>query len=186
MPEELRKALIRYISGRFPNLREVGQDAEDIVNQAFVKFYSGRIKTASDLHFGYLSKIAFNLAKDCFNRQKAQVSLDEIAPFLADQDQELIALENEKPDQNQLNDALQSLKIHENEVVSLHYFGEHTFQEISDLTGIKLNTVLSHHRRGIENLRNHFSLLEKEIPVSNKPKENTSYRQYRNFQLLED
>lgn len=186
MPEKLREQLIRYISGRFPNLREAGQDAEDIVNQAFVKFYSGRKKDSADLHFGYLSKIAFNLAKDRCNQQKIRVSLDESDPVFASHDPELSALENETIDTDNLKSALSNLKSQENEVVRLHYWGEHSFQEIAELTGSKLNTVLSHHRRGINNLRNHFSLLEKEIAVVNQPENSTRHRQFHNFQLLDD
>lgn len=186
MPEKLRERLIKYISGRFHNLREAGQDAEDIVNQAFVKFYSGRTKDSTDFHFGYISKIAFNLARDRCNQQKMQITIDESAPFLADHDQELAALENESVSSGQLNSALQSLKEQECEVVRLHYWGEHTFQEIADLTGSKLNTVLSHHRRGISNLRNNFSLLEKEIVVVNREESSNRLRQYHNFQLLDD
>jgi len=61
----------------------------------------------------------------------------------------------------QLNVALESLSDGQRRVLLLRYYGDMPFQEIARTTGQRLNTVLSHCRRGLLALR---ELLIEEAP----------------------
>ena len=57
----------------------------------------------------------------------------------------------------EIKDALAKLKAVEQKILDMKYYKSYTFREICEETGIKLNTVLSHHRRALNKLRPHFS-----------------------------
>ncbi len=54
-------------------------------------------------------------------------------------------------------DSLDCLKKIERVVIEQRYYGDYTFAEIAMANGIKLNTILSHHRRALERLRMNLS-----------------------------
>jgi len=150
---KLRADLIRFIRVRFYNLQEIEQEAEDIVNQAFLK---ACIKDFSDLNFNYLAAIAVNEAIDRYKRQRSQIRLESLENTLHDEDNHFSRSEIEE-DYQALALAREKLKATENKVIHLYYHEELNFVEISNRTGINLNTIISHHRRALSKLKAHLS-----------------------------
>jgi DNA-directed RNA polymerase specialized sigma24 family protein len=50
-------------------------------------------------------------------------------------------------------ESLKALRDIERVVITQRYYGDFSFAEIAKVNGLKLNTVLSHHRRALDKLR---------------------------------
>ena len=155
--KKLRQDLIRFIRTKFYNLTEIEQEAEDIVNQTFLK---ACIKDFADLNFKYLAAIAVNEAIDRYKRQKNQTSLDLLIDLLPDETTSFDRPEKEE-DYRILAAAREKLREMENRVIHLHYYEGLSFTAIAEQLEMNFVTVLSHHRRGLERLRNHYQLLDR-------------------------
>ena len=151
--KKLRADLIRFIRIKFYNLAEIEQEAEDIVNQTFLK---ACIKDFADLNFKYLAAIAVNEAIDRYKRQRCQTSIELLENILHDENNHFSRPEIEE-DYQALALAREKLKATENEVIHLYYYEELNFVEISNRTGINLNTIISHHKRALAKLKAHLS-----------------------------
>ena len=76
-----------------------------------------------------------------------------------------------------LNVLLNKLKKHEHNIIVLRYFEEMSFKEISQSLGMKINTVKSHCRRGLNRLNKLFNDYYKNEKF-NEAKLNKKYRGY--------
>ncbi len=137
-------------------------DAEDIAQNVFVKMWRQLKKFDTKKNFKvWLFTIAKNTALDFLKKKKA-------VPFSAFEDKEgnnflantladpapLPQEIFERQELGQLlNSAIKKLPLAYQEVLSLHYQNQLTFQEIAEILSEPLNTVKSRHHRGVIMLR---------------------------------
>lgn len=155
MDEELRKALIVFIKSKFRGYSNVVLLADDIVHEAYLNLLKSNRYSPDKENFGYLSVACLRMAYRQFMAQsKKQNELIHDIPntVLVSEDDfvnEVIATENTEIVLNSLN----TLKEIEKIVITQRYYGDFSFAEIAETNNLKLNTVLSHHRRALEKLR---------------------------------
>jgi RNA polymerase sigma-70 factor (ECF subfamily) len=151
----LRDALIRLVRHKFAGYPNVALSAEDIVHSAYISLRSSRGYTHEKENYGYLSVACIRLAYRSFMVQAAdfqQVYLDAEGTSLVDEADiadELMQAE----DTRTILESLKILREIERIVITQRYYGDFSFAEIAKANGLKLNTVLSHHRRALGRLR---------------------------------
>ncbi len=155
MDGQLRDALLRLIRYKFAGYPNVALLAEDIVQEAFLRLRSSKSYEPEKENYGYLSTVCIRLAYRIFMAQSSdfkQIYLDAEGTSLLDETdvaEEIIRAENAYA-------VLESLKILrdiERIVITQRYYGDFSFAQIAEANGLKLNTVLSHHRRALNKLR---------------------------------
>lgn len=155
MDEALRNSLVRLIQSKFRSYPNVGDLAEDIVHEAYLSLLTSRQYTADKENYGYLSVTCVRLAYRLFmsqSRDQAQLSFDATGTRLVSETDvaaELLASE----ESDVILQSLAAVRDIERIVVTQRYYGDFSFTEIAEANGLKLNTVLSHHRRALEKLR---------------------------------
>ena len=140
--------------------------AEDLLQDTFIKAihtlrggrYNDEGKFAS-----WICRIAHNLAIDAFRRAKRapQTSLDD-NPLLANS----LHLAEESADDQlareethaHLRALIQELPAAQKEVLLMRHYGDMSFQEIADATGVSINTALGRMRYALINLRKKMTL----------------------------
>jgi RNA polymerase sigma-70 factor (ECF subfamily) len=160
--EELRNELIRFVRRKFSNIHNIADVAEDIVHDAFLL-----VKKDDQVNFGYLSMVCIRLAYREYKRQKKQV-VDYIDLLVSEDDVARQIIECEKA--SEVLASLDTLREIERTILTLRYYEDCSFAEISSKTGVKLNTVLTTHYRALEKLRPRLSRLidYREYPAENK------------------
>lgn len=149
--DQLRNDLIRFIKRKFTNLNNIADLAEDIVHDSFLL-----IKNEEHCNFGYLSTTCTRLAYREYKRQKRQES-DYIDILVSEDDVVQQIMEFEQA--SDVMASLDTLREIERMILSLRYYEDFSFAEISRKTGVKLNTVLTIHYRALEKLRPRLSKL---------------------------
>jgi RNA polymerase sigma factor (sigma-70 family) len=159
-----RGRLLNYIRKRVAN----EEDAEDILQDVFYQFVNvmqfGNIEKAAS----WLFKVAGNKITDWY-RKKKSISLDKVNGFRPEDDESLMPLyledilydPTEDPDKlflrstvwPLLTEALNELPDEQRDVFILHELEDKSFKEISELTGISVNTLISRKRYAILFLR---------------------------------
>ncbi len=132
-------------------------NADDIVQEVFIKVWNKRSSLRKDQSpKAYIYQIARNATVDFFRKKRVEVfsSFDQDETVFED------TLESEElqPDEEfekaetveEVRKLLEQLPPKYREVVVLHVHQEQTFQEISDLTGVPMNTVKSVYRRALK------------------------------------
>jgi RNA polymerase sigma-70 factor (ECF subfamily) len=149
--DKLRHELIYYIKRKFSNLSNITIIAEDIVHDAFLL-----IKNDEHYNFGYLSTTCVRLAYREYKRQKHR-ECDYIDILVSEDDvvKQIIKHENA----HEILASLDTLREIERTILTLRYYEDFSFAEISRKTGVKLNTVLTMHYRALEKLRPRLSKL---------------------------
>ena len=158
-PESLRENLIQYVKMKFATRRNIVEMADDIVHKTFEDVRKSRNFTEEMYNFGYMSKAVLRTAYKVFHRhdQENLVLTDfESAEPLISEDNFIRDIESAE-DTSAIFASLQILKQIERIVITERYYNDFSFREISETHGIKLNTVLSHHRRALEKLRPHLA-----------------------------
>jgi RNA polymerase sigma factor (sigma-70 family) len=155
MDGELRDALLRLVRHKFASYPNVASLADDIVHDAYIRLKASKSYEPEKENYGYLSVVCIRLAYRKFMIQASdfkQVYLDAEGTSLIDETDiadEIIKSENAEA-------VLESLKILrdiERIVITQRYYGDFSFAEIAKNNNLKLNTVLSHHRRALGKLR---------------------------------
>lgn len=130
--------------------------AEDLVQETFCKAWTHREQYVEQGTPGaYLFRIADRILTD-YHRKKRETLCDEtVWEGLALEDQAVFPDEKLQQQEEilQLQKTLRLLTPIQQRVLTLRYFSQLKFIEISQITGIPLNTVLSHVHRGLEELR---------------------------------
>ena len=128
------------------------EDAEDAVQEVFVALvrYQVKLEEVEDMTaylFTALRRAAARLAK---SRAKKPTASDDVVRQLADRSDhdDTSAIHGER-----LERALGALPREQREVVALKIDGELTFAQISQATGVSLNTVASRYRYALGKLR---------------------------------
>ena len=155
MDRELRYALLRLIRYKFSDYPNVVLLADDIVQDAYIKLHASKSYKPEKEHYGYLSVICIRLAYRRFMVQKEEfwhIYLDAEGTTLLDETDianEIIKTE----DAGAVLESLKVLRDIEQIVITQRYYGDYSFAEIAKANGLKLNTVLSHHKRALDKLR---------------------------------
>ncbi|MCL2856092.1 MAG: RNA polymerase sigma factor [Defluviitaleaceae bacterium] len=157
--EALRDELIAYIRKKFYTRPNILQMVDDIVNQAFLDVGRAAGFVPEHYNFGYMSTACIRAAYKAFHkgdREGAQmVGYEQTEPLV---DERCFVAEIEQAEDTAfIIQSLCVLKDIERVIVEERYYGDFTFKEIAERTGIKLNTVLSHHRRALERMRPVFT-----------------------------
>ena len=147
--EVLRQELVHYIQRKFSNLHNIVVLSEDIVQDAFLL-----VKNESHYNFGYLQTVCIRLAYREYRRQKQQ-NIDYIDLLIGEDD--VVAEVMQQEQASAVLASLDTLREIERKILTLRYYRDCSFAEISRRTGIKLNTVLTTHYRALEKLRPRLS-----------------------------
>lgn len=156
--------LERHKARVFTTIRLIVRDldtAEDLVQDTFIKaiqtMKSGRYNEEGKFS-SWICRIAHNLAIDSFRREKRSpfVSLDTTSHAfnslsLAEEGTDA-ALTREETHER-LRGLIQELPAVQKEVLLMRHYGDMSFQEIADATGVSINTALGRMRYALINLR---------------------------------
>ena len=157
--ESLRVNLIQYVKMKFATRFNIVEMADDIVHRAFLDVQKSAHFTEEMHNFGYMSKAVLRMAYKVFHKHDREclvlTDFDSAEPLISEDNfiREIEAAE----DAAAIFESLQTLKQIERIIITERYYNDFTFREISETHGIKLNTVLSHHRRALEKLRPHLT-----------------------------
>jgi RNA polymerase sigma factor (sigma-70 family) len=124
--------------------------SEDILQDVFVKLYQSPPKPPIKNPRAYIFQMARNLAIDNLRKQPQFTDLDSIEHLIYRPTEDF----SMKMD---INHAMKTLSLQENQIVSLHINGELKFREIADTMDIPLGTVLWKYQKAVERLRSIFS-----------------------------
>lgn len=135
--------------------------ADDLTQDTFIKairtLKSGRYQDEGK--FGsWLCRIAHNLAIDAFRRAKRapQTSLDDnigLTNSLHLSEESADDMLSREESHAHLRQLIQQLPAAQKEVLLMRHYGEMSFQEIADATGVSINTALGRMRYALLNLR---------------------------------
>jgi RNA polymerase sigma-70 factor, ECF subfamily len=131
--------------------------ADDLLQETFHRAWQARDRYRDDGHErAYLLRIADRLVIDRSRRLGIEVNLDDavwraVEPSTASDSPLDVIARTETSEE--LAAALDQLTVVQRRVLLLRYFGDLTFEEITDALNCPLNTTLSHCRRGLAAMR---------------------------------
>ncbi len=152
MDQDLYTRLVSFVKAKFHSRPQISGMAGDIVSEAIALVWPLEPQQSN---FGYLSKVCIHAAYKCFKRMDTDhhrlCAYDEAIGFVNDESviDEIIAAD----DVSEILASLDTLKRIERVIILQRYYGDFSFAQIAEANNIKLNTVLSHHRRALEKLR---------------------------------
>ena len=165
--------LLGFIRNRVSDL----EDAQDILQDVFFELTeTSRFSVPIEQVASWLFRVARNKIIDKYRKKKTD-RLDDIKftgqsnedekYFLSD----LIKGNNESPDERfdnsmlslAIEEALEELPKEQREVFMMHELENKSFNEISEATGVTLNTLLSRKRYAVLHLRKRLSYLYNEL-----------------------
>jgi RNA polymerase sigma factor (sigma-70 family) len=136
--------------------------AEDIVHDVFISFAQAadRLRVSGNLK-GYLVTSVVNRARNINQAQAKQ-------PAAQHEPKEYLGEDSQRPEQwlitteefTQVKNTMAVLPYEQREVITLHLYGEMTFEAIAKSQSLSINTVQSRYRYGLDKLR---SLLNGEV-----------------------
>lgn len=154
--EELRKDLILYVIRKFPNIKGINDTAEDIVNGAFLKLRQSSTYSPDKENFAYLSKICFNSALKKHKKKKWEkrnlLNFEDISAYLEDHSSEIVSIDKQK-EQKFVKKTLKDLKEAEQNIITLRYYENLDFHQISEKLDMNFETVRTIHKRTLKKLR---------------------------------
>ena len=123
--------------------------AEDILQELFVKLFESPPVGASNPR-AYLFQMARNLAIDGIRKRPQLANVDDFENLASSSD-------NDISERLTIENALKTLTLMENQILSLHINGNLTFKEISKIVNNPLGTVLWRYHKAIRQLRAYLS-----------------------------
>jgi RNA polymerase sigma-70 factor, ECF subfamily len=144
--------LVRYAARRLGNVH----DAEDVVQEVFVRAYTERIKYRAVAQTGpYLYRMVANACTDSIRKRRAcMASLEDIEaeePCSKEKIPSEAAAVNEE--MRRAEELLRLLPEDQAEAIRLRVFGELSLREIAETVGCPVDTVSSRLRYGFKKLR---------------------------------
>lgn len=133
-------------------------DAEDVVQEAFVRYWRRRAHVRDPLP--YLYRCVRSVAIDTLRRRQRDEAVLDAGPDLeafAPADERAIAADR----QRQIADALDKLTAEHREIVVMRVWGDLTFDQIAEALGVAKSTAFSRHEAAMNLLRERFT----ETPV---------------------
>ena len=121
--------------------------AEDAIHQVFARLVAR--PRDIDENERYLRRAVRN---ECYSTLRARVAERREAALL-----EAVATDARPEERMALETAIRDLPIEQREVIHLHVFEGHTFQEVADISGESINTIASRYRYALEKLRQALS-----------------------------
>ncbi|MES2518162.1 MAG: RNA polymerase sigma factor [Bacteroidota bacterium] len=164
-----RKRLLDFIRSRVPS----SDDADDVLQEVFfelIEMY--RLTKPVEQMVSWLYMVARNKINDLY-RGKKTVNID-YQQFINDEE-ENISLFDMLPDNSNadpmmqemileaLSQALEELPADQRLVFELHELEEKSFKEITEITGVNMNTLLSKKRQAVQYLRERLRYLYQEV-----------------------
>ena len=161
-----RQRLLGFIRQRVPSL----SDAEDVLQEVFyelVEMY--RLTKPIDQTVGWLFTVARNKINDFYRKRKTD-ALEEVIKETGE-DEEGLSLFDILPDSSAqdpmlqetileaLSEALEELPGHQRFVFEMHELEDKSFKEISAMTGVKVNELISEKRQTVLFLRDRLRYL---------------------------
>jgi RNA polymerase sigma factor (sigma-70 family) len=161
-----RQRLLGFIRQRVPSL----SDAEDVLQEVFYEFVEMyRLTKPIDQTVGWLFTVARNKINDFYRKRKTD-ALEEIMQGIGE-DEEGLSLFDILPDSSTqdpmmqetileaLSEALEELPSHQRFVFEMHELEDKSFKEISAMTGVKVNELISEKRQAVLFLRERLRYL---------------------------
>lgn len=137
--------------------------AEDIMQETFIKALDNinQGKYQDEGKFApWILRIAHNMCIDYIRKNKRypQVNIDECYAINSIshsfESVEAVTISSEHTDE--LKQIIERLPLEQKEVVLLRYYGDMSFQEIAEATGVSINTALGRMRYALINLRKFY------------------------------
>ncbi len=145
--------------------------AEDLLQDAFIKAVT-TIKTGRYNEEGkflpWLLRIAHNLAIDHFRREKRYPTIvmedgNNVFDTMEFSEDSAESIQIKQETHARLRDMIDKLPPVQREVLIMRHYGDMSFQEIADATGVSINTALGRMRYALINLRKQFALPAKSV-----------------------
>lgn len=166
------KRLLNFIKQRVPTT----EDAEDILQDVMYEFVNSfRVMRPVEQAASWMFRVARNRIID-FYRKKRPDLLDDYAYSKSEDDETItmadtLASKDRSADSKIMNDliieklavALKKLPDEQREVFVMHELEDKSFAEISEITGVNQNTLLSRKRYAVVFLREELKDLYKEL-----------------------
>jgi RNA polymerase sigma factor (sigma-70 family) len=157
---EQRGKVLSVIKRMLPNQAE----AEEVMQDVFAEFVEAYdVGTAFEVAGAWLVKVAKNKVLDRFRRKKIQ---DEYQSQIEAEGEKVVQPEQDKLQnllREEIIEAIESLPEEQKEVFVQHELEGKSFEEISQETGVAINTLLSRKRYAILSLREYLKELYDEI-----------------------
>lgn len=135
--------------------------AEDLLQDTFIKAI-GTIKSGRYNDEGkflpWIMRIAHNLAIDYFRRERRYPTViledgSNVFNTLDFSEDSAESIQIKRETHERLRELIQQLPEQQREVLMMRHYGEMSFQEIADATGVSINTALGRMRYALINLR---------------------------------
>lgn len=162
----------RYVSNVYSYIAyRVGnnQDSEELVSQTFMKVvdHISSFESRHELSFkAWLFKIAYSVVCDYYRQKKTKIRwiIETAIPFEILPEIEASAFLPDdivlrKESFANLHYLIGTLSSSQKEIIILHFFGDLSLKEISQVLGLPRGTVDSHMRRGLKSLKKKFAKL---------------------------
>lgn len=162
--DELVDAYAGRLHGFFRRMAAVGEEAEDLVQEVFLRV----VRTVDDYREegrfeAWLFRIAGNLARDRLRRKATGPRFESPDVEQGDPLEWLVDSREASPDSSadagvgvrsdRLQQCMARLTVEEREVILMRHYGDLSFQEIADFVSAPLGTVLARAHRGLAKLR---------------------------------
>ncbi|HMJ46079.1 MAG TPA: RNA polymerase sigma factor [Ferruginibacter sp.] len=167
------KAISRQLFSFIKQRVDRVEDAEDILQDVLFQF-AGNVEPIEQAS-SWLYKVARNKITDSYRKQKLPLVEDILGKESADEEsfdwKELIAGENTSPETTLLRNifweelqlALDEIPAEQRRVFIQHEIEGQSFQELSEITGVNIATLISRKRYAVLHLRERLAVLKEEL-----------------------
>jgi RNA polymerase sigma factor (sigma-70 family) len=166
------KRLLNFIKQRVPT----NEDAEDILQDVMYEFVNTfRVMKPVEQVASWLFTVARNRITDFYRKKRPELLEDQTFNYKDDGDTlslaDMLPASDGSPESKMMNDlimtniteSLQKLPKEQREVFIMHELEDKSFQEIADITGANINTLLSRKRYAVMFLREELQGLYEEL-----------------------
>ena len=115
--------------------------AKDIVQETFIRLLNVRIKNQDGNFKSYITTIAFRLALKEKSRLSRSMEIKDT--YYVDSSSSPIEKQIIEENQKHIFQAITSLPEQQRDILVLRFYGEHSYEEISEITQLPLGTVKS-------------------------------------------
>ncbi len=172
----LVELLRRYQSKIYTSIYLLVKDedlAEDIFQDTFIKVINtlkAKKYNEEGKFLPWVSRIAHNLVIDHFRREKRAPMINngddfDILEVLGNYDESMEDRLVREQTHKDLKSLIQKLPSEQKEVLLMRHFGDMSFKDIADITGVSINTALGRMRYALNNLRK--MMQSKELSLKN-------------------
>ena len=164
-PDRLARLFDRHAAALELYVRQWTSEAADVVQAAYVKL--AEQKTVPHDPAAWLYRVARNLALSRVRRDVARRRREHAVA--RDGDRWFVQTTSPDVDIDDVVAALHSLPDDEREIVVLRIWGERTYDEIAQLTGLARTTVYRKYQSALDRLRNQLALPCSTPPNDHEP-----------------